>query len=325
MLDIQLQTLSLTNEEVQLNFPVLDCVFETPIANVSFVIRLPNGGRVEADFDKKALQKMKEAKLFKSTASFKLESDLKLVALSFVGLIALVFFLLKVVIPAGSEYFANHTPQKWANSLDNVLLPQLDQLFLGKTELSAQRQDELNTLFNKFGLEPYDIHFRKGKSLRANAFALAGNTLVFTDEIVEHMNNDMYLLAIGLHEVGHLKHRHLLRRLLRDSAAGILSIALIGDLAGGSETLAQLGFVLVSRDFSRSDESQADAHSLEVLHELGVSPLCMAEALGKLQEYYKNETVDSKIFNRLSTHPSTNDRIASVKARFPNAESCEIK
>ncbi|MBW1770800.1 MAG: M48 family metallopeptidase, partial [Deltaproteobacteria bacterium] len=79
------------------------------------------------------------------------------------------------------------------------------------------------------------ILFRKGGYLGPNAFALPGRTIIFTDEMVQLAAHDDELLAVLTHEIGHIVHRHGMRRVIQDSLLGFALLAITGDVSGSSE------------------------------------------------------------------------------------------
>ena len=62
------------------------------------------------------------------------------------------------------------------------------------------------------------IVFRKGGRLGPNAFALPGGTIIFTDEMIMLSEHDDELLAVLIHEIGHVVHRNGMRTIIQDSS-----------------------------------------------------------------------------------------------------------
>ncbi len=62
------------------------------------------------------------------------------------------------------------------------------------------------------------VEFRASPIIGANAFALPGGIVIVTDQLMQLAEHDDEILAVLAHEIGHVKHRHVLRGLPQDSA-----------------------------------------------------------------------------------------------------------
>jgi predicted Zn-dependent protease len=155
------------------------------------------------------------------------------------------------------------------------------------------------------------ILFRKGGPLGANAFAMPGGTIVFTDEMVELAEHDDELLAVLTHEIGHIVHRHAMRRVIQDSLLGFVLLAMTGDVSGSSELFLGLPILLTELGYSRKFEREADRYALDCLRSRGTPPIHFARLMRRIDKKLgpESESRDGKWLNYLSTHPMTDERL----------------
>ncbi len=59
--------------------------------------------------------------------------------------------------------------------------------------------------------------------------ALPDGHIIFTDAMVNLANQNEELIAIFGHEVGHLAHQHMLRRVIQDSMFTLVLVLVTGD------------------------------------------------------------------------------------------------
>src|SRR5438094_7952747 len=84
---------------------------------------------------------------------------------------------------------------------------------------------------------PYSLEFRQS-FIGANAFALPSGIIVVTDDLVRLSRSDDEVLGVLAHELGHVKHRHTMRRLLEGSATALIIAGGTGDLASTTSPAA---------------------------------------------------------------------------------------
>ena len=161
-----------------------------------------------------------------------------------------------------------------------------------------------------------------------NAFAIPGGYVYTTRQLVGLMNNEAELAAVLGHEVAHVAARHSQRRqanaqrnTLLGAAGAILSSVLLGD-SGVGDTLTR-GFLqgsqLLTLQFSRSQELQADELGIQYLTRAGYDPRAMATVLGSLAA---QNALDAQIQGRdarmpewASTHPDPASRVQTALAK----------
>lgn len=174
----------------------------------------------------------------------------------------------------------------------------------------------------------------------ANAFSAPGGYVVVTTGLLKKMTNEAQLAGVLAHEIGHVVHKHSIKR-YRDAKATQCSIATTASnvIAGGLEAAANMlpadskaaakfaksfedfdldkaegGFVVFVMDAvmkiiemmgnEKEDEFQADATALELTAFAGYDA----------SEYENFLTSLGNSGGGFSKHPATTDRVAKLKA-----------
>ncbi|PTY00684.1 hypothetical protein DB354_01095 [Opitutus sp. ER46] len=139
-----------------------------------------------------------------------------------------------------------------------------------------------------------------------NAFALPGNVIVLNQELLELSLTDDELAALLAHELGHLRLRHGIQSVLRNSFALLIVSAATGDLSALGAFTTSLPVALLQNGYSRDLEREADAFAYDLLRERRIPTKAFSSLLVKLG----NRAPAEAAFSYLSTHPATEERIA---------------
>lgn len=221
---------------------------------------------------------------------------------------AVMFF--ELALPWIAGRVANHIPAALERSLGEQALAQLRRFVLEPSTLPAKRRAHLRARFADFVRDlpqpgQYRLEFFNAR-LGANAFALPGGIIVFTDDLVRLIDNDDEFLAVSAHEIGHERHHHLLRSVLQDSGVVVVVTLVAGDAGSASTLVAGIPTFLLQLHYSRAFEADADAYAFKTLAAHGISPQAFADVMRKLQKA-RPETKGGIAY--LSSHPPTAERI----------------
>ena len=116
------------------------------------------------------------------------------------------------------------------------------------------------------------------------------------------------------HEVAHALREHARERMGKNAATG-LGAGLLGQVLGLGQigqTVTNYGAQLLTLQFSRSDESEADLVGMELAARAGYDPRAGVSLWQKMAAASKGAPPQW-----LSTHPSGNTRIADIEANLP--------
>ena len=220
----------------------------------------------------------------------------------------------------------------------NVIMP----LFNKFTPLEdATLKDRVTALMTRSGFTAKGFFVMDGsrRSAHSNAFFTgfgAAKRVVFFDTLLAKLNGDE-MEAVLAHELGHFKHRHILKMMATSFATSLAGLALLGwlsqqvwfytglgvipNLNGNNSALALLLFMLVLPLFtffvsplsarrSRKFEFEADAYAVA-----NSDGKALANALLKLyQDNASTLTPDSWYVAFYYSHPPASQRLARMAA-----------
>ena len=220
----------------------------------------------------------------------------------------------------------------------NVIMP----LFNKFTPLEdAALKERVTALMNRAGFKAKGFFVMDGsrRSAHSNAFFTgfgAAKRVVFFDTLLTQLNGDE-MEAVLAHELGHFKHRHILKMMAVSFATSLAGLALLGwisqqiwfytglgvmpNLNGNNSALALLLFMLVLPLFtffvsplsarrSRKFEFEADAYAIA-----NSDGKALASALLKLyQDNASTLTPDPWYVAFYYSHPPASQRLARIAA-----------
>jgi Zn-dependent protease with chaperone function len=291
-------------------------MIEPRVANTRRFIRLPDDQRCEVA-DNDALDVILKTWGVRSRSAWmhRLESSWRLVLLATLILGALGWVAIRYGLPAAAKHVAFALPENVTQRLGTDALSTLDKVTFSPSELTFERQNELQVAFSLFlgktgDKYPYRIVFRTSKTLGANAFALPSGEIVITDDLVQLAGDDREILGVVAHECGHVVHRHALRAILQNSAVVVVFSFISGDISGTTALGSALPTFLLQNKFSREFEEEADAEAVQRMRHAGLEPKYLADMLERLSA--KHHEFKNKAMDYISTHPPTPDRIKAI-------------
>jgi predicted Zn-dependent protease len=152
-------------------------------------------------------------------------------------------------------------------------------------------------------------------SKQLNAFCMPGGKIAFYSGILVKLQlDDDEVATIMGHEVAHALREHARERMGKSAAtrlgAGLLSSLLglgnVGDMA------LSMGGQLLSLQFSRADESEADVVGMDLAARAGYDPRAGVRLWQKMMQASQGAPPEF-----LSTHPSGASRIADIEGKLP--------
>lgn len=288
------------------------------LGDVPRFVYLPGGASIEtpdnATLDA-ALAHRPEGRL--SRLIHFLESQQRIAAVACVLLAIAVVTLGYYAPPALARVVAHRVPAPIDKRIGEISLVSIDS-FLRPSTLSdqdrARAQRQLDRVLTGTGLEGVRLEFRSMRNDLPNAFALPGNVIIMTDQLVRLPATDDELAAVLAHELGHLQHRHGLQTVLRSSIALVLVAAVTGDLSTLTSFVGTIPATILSAGYSRDLEREADHYALDRLRARAIPPKAFASVMEQLDAAYerkhKGGSKDRRSANWMSTHPESEERIA---------------
>jgi predicted Zn-dependent protease len=152
-------------------------------------------------------------------------------------------------------------------------------------------------------------------STQINAFCMPGGKIAFYNGILKtlQLSDDEVAMVMG-HEIAHALREHARERMGKNAATGIGAsvITQLFGLGQIGQTVTNYGAQLLTLEFSRSDESEADLVGMELAARAGFDPRAGVTLWQKMGAANKGAPPQW-----LSTHPSGNTRIADIEANLP--------
>ena len=175
------------------------------------------------------------------------------------------------------------------------------------------------TIPHAVGWNPRATHWKWEVNLigskQINAFCMPGGKIAFYTGILNQLRlSDDEVATVMGHEVAHALREHARERMGKNAATGI-GATLFSQVLGLGElgqTLTNFGAQLLTLQFSRSDESEADLVGMELAARAGFDPRAGVSLWQKMAAASKGSPPQW-----LSTHPSGNSRIAEIEANLP--------
>jgi predicted Zn-dependent protease len=152
-------------------------------------------------------------------------------------------------------------------------------------------------------------------SKQINAFCMPGGKIAFYTGILDQLKlTDDEVATVMGHEVAHALREHARERMGKNAATSVGANLLSGVLGLGQlgQTVTSYGAQLLTLQFSRSDESEADLVGMELAARSGFDPRAGVSLWQKMAAASKGAPPQW-----LSTHPSGNTRIADIQANLP--------
>ncbi|KAF7764840.1 hypothetical protein PCIT_b0925 [Pseudoalteromonas citrea] len=219
-------------------------------------------------------------------------------------------------IPYLAEKIATAIPEPIYRIVDESSLDALDESEFSGSQLDENKQKEVQTLFlqliesEQTSQRQFTLALRHWQG-QANAMALANGSIIITDAMVNLAADTQELSAILLHEVGHVKHNHVMESIVSSSIVFVGLSVVFGDISALSDIILQGTMTGVSQSYSRQAELEADKYAAQQLTALYGSHEAMTEIFTKLEKQHQDGP------SWLSTHPSFNERIEEISKNTP--------
>ena len=283
-------------------------VFATPR-----FVTLPNGAELVCP-DQAALDTLPGASRSEGPVAWleqRLSVAVAAVLITMAGLAGFYFYGLPRVAAAVAERIS---PER-ERALGERTLAAFDDHLMSKTGLDQPTLDDVRRGFALLthDLPPQKIprlEFRDAPNVGPNAFALPGEIIVITDQLVERCTTDEAVVILG-HELGHVTHRHALKHMLQEVGIVAVAGAVTGDASSISLSATTLPPIVANAQYSQAFESEADAEAYALARKAGYSPELFASCLQKLS---KGHAPQGGILDYVSTHPPDAERLARAHA-----------
>lgn len=265
--------------------------------------------------------------LFKGSQSLlhfihRLESRLGWVAIALVLTIAFSFGFIKWGIPWISVKVAHVLPHKTNELIAAQAFDFLDEYIFEESQLDEAKKNSIRVHFNDTLLPlarfqsknesdiKFTLHFRQWQQDDQgipNALALPSGDIILTDKFVELSQNQNEIDSVLLHEIGHVVHRHSLQRVIQGTLITTIVMLATGDTSSIADIGLGLGSLLVSSEYARDHESEADLYAFETMLQANIDPIAFSNIMTAMTSYFEtNDDPESANTKASATKPDNN-------------------
>lgn len=135
-----------------------------------------------------------------------------------------------------------------------------------------------------------------------NAFALPDGHLVVYSGLIEESKNEQALIGVLGHEIAHIEHNHVMKKLSKEIGFSVLMSITTGN--NNSKIIREVMHTLSSSAYDRSLEKEADIASVGYMLKAKIDPAPFADFLYEM-------SFDNKLESALSwvnSHPESEER-----------------
>ncbi|MBN1881121.1 MAG: M48 family metalloprotease [Deltaproteobacteria bacterium] len=158
------------------------------------------------------------------------------------------------------------------------------------------------------------------KDDEVNAFTIPGGYIYVNSGLIRRVDTEAELAGVIAHEMGHAVKRHGTEQLTTIMGINLVMGLLLGSDAPDWQYLVGDLFSSVGLlAYGRDNELQADRLAVRISHAAGYDAAQYLTFMYKLQEMEDSEP--SALTELFSTHPSTSERISTVKAEISQLDS----
>ncbi|MBC7755700.1 MAG: M48 family metallopeptidase [Bdellovibrio sp.] len=329
----QTKQLTFDAEGLTHTFALADISVQAKLGLAKRLIDLPDKGRLEA-VDISTLEATMPSKA--STfwrALHHIENNLGWVLVVLIATVLSGWLFLQFGVPKLAEYVAKATPPTMETKIGKQALDGIDQLYFSPSKADPARKASITAALKQLCVAlkdcpQYQLEFRDGGVIGANAFALPGGYVVVTDQIIELSRNDTEIVAVLAHELGHVKQRHAFRQSLQGVLSGLILAAITGDV---STIGSGLPAVLMQMRYSREHEAESDRYALNALQKACLPPKAFADILQRLEaqmpdkakatEHKTAQNNNKADANKTTTTPLNHDAVSEMLASHPDTQA----
>lgn len=212
-----------------------------------------------------------------------------------------------------AQIFPDDTEKRLGQMINGAIYE--DKTLFQRSALPSERQavirDRLAALCRDDSHCPdYRLSFRKSMYFGANALALPGGEIIVTDDLVSMAKSNDEIIAVLAHELGHVAHKHSLRRMLESSLRALVMVGITGDVDSVASALPGL---MLGLKYSRELESDADRFALEFLLRHCISPASFAAILDSLAASAQRRGGETPVSSLMATHPDSVERARAFR------------
>jgi predicted Zn-dependent protease len=228
----------------------------------------------------------------------KAHSGKKFLGFVWIGVAIALAGLFAGIIPI----LAKSTPWKWEQKAAELISENQNNICNLNPKSKAALDKLIKRIYPlKAGDSEFPISVKIEQNSDVNAYAYLGGEIIVFSELLKKARAPEELAGILAHEMGHVKHRHVIQGLFNQ-----VLVTIVKSIAGLDFDGDVVATKALSLKFSRLQEAEADFAALERLKLAGVS------AQGFIDFFKRIDSLPSAL-NIVSDHPNPKDRMSMAE------------
>ncbi|MBL0318653.1 MAG: M48 family metallopeptidase [Alphaproteobacteria bacterium] len=208
-------------------------------------------------------------------------------------------------------------PSSWERALSDRTL---NQLYRNKIVCNAHHGNDILTIISDrlraASSKKVNLTIEVIKDKAINAFALPGEKIVILSGMIDDTQTPEELAGILAHEMGHVIKNHPTQQFIQNFGIGLINGLLFGNM-GDTSNIISFADNMYHLHNNRHSESEADDVALQLLVKAQISPGGVATFFERLEKREILKGTASKLFNFVSAHPLTAERIQHIRMTPP--------
>lgn len=253
------------------------------------------------------------------------------IAIAFLIVALPVFILWNMDYVSG--YAAKSVPVTWETKLGESVSAQyrISHKLFEKEKNEKLLLPLTNVLTQALPQSPYKYQFTIVNESSLNAFALPGGFVTIHSGLILKADSADELLGVLAHEISHVEARHGVRAIIGNLGIYTIASIFLGDVSGVLASITSAAPMLMSQQYSRKFETDADEKAAVLLKNAKVNPEGLPRFFEKMIAEEKAmldkiENEDAKAAYKtamifLSTHPASDDRMKHLRSLISEPEN----
>ncbi|MFZ6871729.1 M48 family metallopeptidase [Undibacterium sp. Di27W] len=224
-----------------------------------------------------------------------------------------------------SGYAARQVPVAWEEKLGASVAAQddLKNKRMPKAEADAVLTPLTAPLLQALPGSPYHYTIHIVNDSSTNAYALPGGYVAIHSGLILKAGSAEELQGVLAHEISHVEERHGTRSIIGNAGIYLVASAVFGDVSGLLAVASNAAPMLLSQQYSRHFETDADEKGVLLLKRANINPAGLPvffermiaeekKALDKIDNQQAREAYKQAL-GLLSTHPASEKRMAHLR------------
>jgi predicted Zn-dependent protease len=235
------------------------------------------------------------------------------------SLLYTVFFSRGVIV----DFLVQKIPYRIEQELGKKLfdLQKVQMKFIVNKSANNILEENIRGLRTNLPIEYQNFRVFISRDPSMNAFAFPGGNIVLNSGLILKADSFSEVLGVLAHEMSHVTRRHVIEGIIYNISLFSVVNLLVGDISGLIAVALENGGSILSLNFSKEMELEADRDGLILLEKSGVELNGLIRFLEKVKaeedKILEEISVDGEFINKItpffSTHPATQDRINYLK------------